>query len=66
MLAYDSVADSIHEYIKIEKNSTLECLKHFCVGAISCFDEDYSRRSTIDDLRRLLAKSEKMLFPRVF
>jgi hypothetical protein len=34
MLACCSIDDSIDEYIKIEKSSTLECLKLFCRGVL--------------------------------
>jgi hypothetical protein len=59
MLVYSSVADSIDEYIKIGKSFVLECLELFYGGVISCFREEYSHRSSIDDLRWLLAKGRK-------
>jgi hypothetical protein len=31
-------------------------------GVISCFDEEYNRRPTIDDLRHLFAKEERRFF----
>jgi hypothetical protein len=43
----------------MRKSSALKCLEHFCRGVISCFGEEYSRRPTIDDLRRLLGKGEE-------
>lgn len=56
MLAYDSVAVSSDEYIKMVKSPVLELLKHFCRGVILCFGEEYSRCLTFDDLRCVLAK----------
>lgn len=41
------------------KRTILECLEYFCLGDISCFGEQYSRRPTIDDLRLFLAKGEE-------
>jgi hypothetical protein len=62
MFAYDNVANTINEYIKIGKISTLECLKLFCRGFIACFWVEYNFCPTIDKIRCLLAKGEKRRF----
>jgi hypothetical protein len=51
MLAYNSIADSIDEYIKMGKSLVLEYIEHLCRVIISCFGEEYSCCTTIDDLR---------------
>jgi hypothetical protein len=63
MLAYSSIANSIDEYIKMEKSSFLECIELFCRSVVSFFGEQYSCRPTIYDLRGLLAKEEERGFP---
>jgi hypothetical protein len=51
MFTYNSVVDFIDEYIKIGKqNSVLDSLEHYCRGVISCFNKEYSHRSTVDDV----------------
>jgi hypothetical protein len=50
MLAYNNIVDSLDDYIKLGKSLVLECLKHLCRGVISYFGEEYSHRTTIDDL----------------
>jgi hypothetical protein len=51
MLAYGSVVHSTDDPIKMEKMLPLECLKHLHSGVISCFDDKYSRRPTVDNLK---------------
>jgi hypothetical protein len=60
MLAYCSVADSIDEYIKIGKSSTLECPKHFSRGVISCLVRSIVVVPLLTILDVFLAKGEKM------
>jgi hypothetical protein len=40
------------------KSSTLKGLEYLCRGVNSYFGEDYSRCTTVDDLRRLLTKRD--------
>lgn len=63
MLSYGSIADFIYKYIKIGKKVGHRVSQIFLYwGVISCFREEYCRRPTVDDLRRVLAKGEEGIF----
>jgi hypothetical protein len=47
---------------KWRKSSALKFFELFCSGVIACFEAEYSRRPTIDDLRRLLIEGEERRF----
>jgi hypothetical protein len=61
-LAYDMATDTIDEYLKLEKITTLECLEYYCLGIIECFVDEFLRRTTVTDTHRLLAKVEERGF----
>jgi hypothetical protein len=61
-LAYDMATDTIDEYLKLEKITTLECLEYYCLGIIECFVDEFLRRTTVTDTHRLLAKVEERRF----
>lgn len=63
MLAYGSPADSLDEYLKIGKSTSLHCLDMFARGVIDVFGEEYLRRPTCEDLERLLQIGESRGFP---
>ena len=63
MLAYGSPADSLDEYLKIGKSTSLRCLYMFARGVIDVFGEEYLRRPTCEDLERLLQIGESRGFP---
>lgn len=62
MFAYGSIANSIYEYIKIRKGSSLECLKLLYRGVIACFEAEYIHHPTIGKLRHMLAKGDERRF----
>jgi hypothetical protein len=62
-LVYGMVADTIDEYLKLGKTTTLECLEYYCLDIIECFGDEFLRRPTVVDTQRLLAKAEERGFP---
>jgi hypothetical protein len=62
-LAYGMAADSIDEYLKLEKNTALECLEYYYSDIIEYFEDEFLRHPTVTDTQRLLAKSEEHGFP---
>jgi hypothetical protein len=62
-LATGSTADGFDEYIKIGESTAVECLKFFVKGVNEIFGTEYLRRPTVQDLERLLEKSERDGFP---
>jgi hypothetical protein len=63
MLAYDTVADMLDEYLKIAESAALECLEKFVQGVIEVFGAKYLRRPTAEDIERLLQVGESRGFP---
>jgi hypothetical protein len=53
------VADTIDEYLKLGKTTTLECLEYYCSGIIECFRDELLCRPIVVDTHRLLAKEEE-------
>jgi hypothetical protein len=58
-LAYDMAADTIDEYLKLEKTTALECLEYYYSGIIECFEDEFLHRPTVVDTQCLLAKPEE-------
>jgi hypothetical protein len=58
-LAYVMTADTIDEYMKLEKLSALDYLEYYCAGIIECFGAKFLRRPTVIDTQRLLGKTEE-------
>jgi hypothetical protein len=52
-------ADTIDEYLKLEKTTNLECLEYYCSDIIECFGNELLRRPTVADTQHLLAKAEE-------
>jgi hypothetical protein len=61
-LAYGIDTDTIDEYLKLEKTTTLECLEYYCSGIIGCFRDEFLRRPTVTNTQCLLAKVEERGF----
>ncbi|XP_048599803.1 uncharacterized protein LOC125579936 [Brassica napus] len=53
-LAYGSATDAVDEYLRIGESTALLCLHMFTDGIIRLFGDEYLRRPTPADLRRLL------------
>jgi hypothetical protein len=54
--------NTIDEYLKLGKTTTLECLEHYCSGIIECFGNEFLRCPTVADTQYLLAKIEERDF----
>jgi hypothetical protein len=61
-LAYDMTADTIDEYMKLEKSTALECLEYYCTSIIECFGAEFLRRHNIADTQCLLDKAAEHEF----
>jgi hypothetical protein len=48
-LAYDMAADTIDEYLKLGKTTTLECLEYYCSGIIEYFGDEFLRHPNVVD-----------------
>uniref|UniRef100_A0A0D3BFF4 DDE Tnp4 domain-containing protein n=1 Tax=Brassica oleracea var. oleracea TaxID=109376 RepID=A0A0D3BFF4_BRAOL len=62
-LVYGSAADAVDEYLRIGESTALLCLHKFTDGIIRLFGDEYLRRPTPADLRRLLDIGETRGFP---
>jgi hypothetical protein len=63
MLAYDTPADFLDEYLKIGKCTALECLNKFAVKVIEVFGGEYLRHPTQEDIEHLLQVNDSHGFP---
>ncbi|XP_013614053.1 PREDICTED: uncharacterized protein LOC106320230 [Brassica oleracea var. oleracea] len=63
MLAYGKAGDSYDEYLRLAASTALLCLDNFTEAIIQLFGDEYLRRHTPDDLRRLLDTGEARGFP---
>ena len=59
MIAYGVVADAIDDYVRIGATTARECLCHFVNEIITLFGDEYLRRPTTADLKRLLYVGEQ-------
>jgi hypothetical protein len=58
-LAYDMIADTIDEYLKLGKSTVLERVEYYYAGIIECFRAEFLCCPTVANTQRLLAKAEK-------
>jgi hypothetical protein len=56
------ITDTINEYLKLEKTTTLECLEYYYSDIIEYFGDEFLRRPTVVDTHRLLAKVKDRWF----
>ncbi|XP_047320477.1 uncharacterized protein LOC124924489 [Impatiens glandulifera] len=63
ILAYDTCADSVDEYLRMRKRTTMISLQKFTKAVIDTFGRQYLRRPTRLDLEELLRKGERRGFP---
>uniref|UniRef100_A0A0D3DTQ6 DDE Tnp4 domain-containing protein n=1 Tax=Brassica oleracea var. oleracea TaxID=109376 RepID=A0A0D3DTQ6_BRAOL len=54
VLAYGTAADAVDEYLRLGETTTRSCVENFVEGIIYLFGDEYLRRPTPNDLRRLL------------
>ena len=62
-LGYGISADAVDEYVRIGESTALEALKKFCASVIKHLGDEYLRAPTEDDLRKILARSERRGIP---
>ena len=62
-LAYGGGADTVDEYVRLGETTARKCLHRFTAGIIHLFGDEYLRRSTPEDLERLLHIGEQRGFP---
>lgn len=62
-MAYGCASDAVDEYLRLGETTALRCLENFVQGIINVFREEYLRRSTPEDLQRLLDDGERRGFP---
>ncbi|XP_033131835.1 uncharacterized protein LOC117126822 [Brassica rapa] len=65
LLAYGTAADTVDEYLRLGETTALSCLHNFTNGIIQLLGNEYLRRSTPEDLQRLLDIGEARGFPRM-
>uniref|UniRef100_A0A0D3DIJ8 DDE Tnp4 domain-containing protein n=1 Tax=Brassica oleracea var. oleracea TaxID=109376 RepID=A0A0D3DIJ8_BRAOL len=63
ILTYGQSGDTYDEYLRLGESTALLCLENFTNGIIQLFGDEYLRRPTADDLRRLLDNGEARGFP---
>ncbi|CAA7017819.1 unnamed protein product [Microthlaspi erraticum] len=61
--AYGNAADAVDEYLRLGASTALKCLHKFTNAIIGFYEEDYLRRPTPADLKRLLKVGETRGFP---
>jgi hypothetical protein len=54
--------DTIDEYLKLGKTTTLECLEYYCSSIIECFRDELLRCPTVADTHHLLIRVEEREF----
>ncbi|KAF8377336.1 hypothetical protein HHK36_030713 [Tetracentron sinense] len=62
ILAYGASADSTNEYIRISESTAILCMKKFYRTIVEVFGDEYLRTPNINDVTRLLKKSEERGF----
>nr|GEW36652.1 hypothetical protein [Tanacetum cinerariifolium] len=63
-LAYNSVPDSLDEYLQIGTKTARDCLINFCNGFMELYGKEYLRKTTQTDIEKLYAyHEEKHGFP---
>ncbi|XP_020249037.1 uncharacterized protein LOC109826414 [Asparagus officinalis] len=59
MLAYGASTDSVDDYVRIGKSTSLESVKRFVRSIINIFEEEYLRAPTNEDVARLLEEGSQ-------
>lgn len=63
LLAYRLGADVVDEAVLMEESTALQGFQCFINSVLEFFDDVYLRKQTEDDLRHILASSERRFFP---
>nr|XP_043639665.1 uncharacterized protein LOC122610770 [Erigeron canadensis] len=59
-LAYSFKADALDEYLQMAQDTGYQCLDAFCKYVIHLYQQEYLRRPTEADVKRLTAKHEQV------
>ena len=63
IIAYETLADSVDEYIRIGESTAIESLRRFVNAVIAMFGDHYLRSPNNIDIARLLQTGEQRGFP---
>lgn len=63
MIAYDILADYTDEYLRIDEDTTLECVRMFAKVVIRVFSPVYLRAPNEEETKRLMAHNKKRGWP---
>ncbi|KAM1457442.1 hypothetical protein ACFX2I_034608 [Malus domestica] len=63
MLAYGASVDQVDEITRMGKTTVLKSLMQFCSAIEAMYTNEYLRKPTPRDMRRLLRKGEMRGFP---
>ena len=63
ILAYESPANSVDEYVRLVNCTTIECLEAFVKGVNEIFGDEYLRSPNNNDINHLLQIGEARRFP---
>ncbi|GKC97809.1 hypothetical protein Tco_1168084 [Tanacetum coccineum] len=58
-MAYESVPDSLDEYLQMGATTTRKCLQMFCKAIMELYGEEFLRKPTYTDLEKLYAHHEE-------
>ncbi|XP_062191302.1 uncharacterized protein LOC133895131 [Phragmites australis] len=63
MLAYDALADSLDECLRLVESTIIESMSQFVRAVVEVFSNEYLRALNEEDIARLLAINERRGFP---
>jgi hypothetical protein len=63
LLAYGAPGDSVDDYLRMAKSTTIDCLYKFCREVIAVFGELYLRSPTTQDTKKIFATNAARRFP---
>lgn len=66
MFAYGTTVDATDQYCRLGESTTMQCLKRFEVGVRACFESEYLREPTSDDIQKQMEINEARGFPGMF
>jgi hypothetical protein len=59
-LAYGVPPDSLDDYLRMAESTCIEWLQRFCRAMVKIYKEQYLRRPTADDIKRLVDENKKI------
>ncbi|GJW17760.1 ALP1-like protein [Tanacetum coccineum] len=58
-MTYESVPDSLDEYLQMDATTSRKCLQMFCKAIMELYGEEFLRKSTYTDMEKLYAHHEE-------